>query len=127
MQSTAQSELIKEMLKTPGVSPSRVARQLGIDIKSVLEVIDPPDFSQRQYKKIEIGPEWCRKYAIAIKDVLAIWPEADYLRIEQARTDYDAGYIEMIQLRVEDKFILYAIPRKTRVRRRPYFNAPAEQ
>jgi hypothetical protein len=49
-------------------------------------------------------------------------------RIKRARQDYDSGLVELttglFKVSGEDAWVLFAIPRSTKVTREPYFSAP---
>jgi hypothetical protein len=71
-------------------------------------------------------PDNLRQYAVGFKyRHLIRWIDTD--DIKRARTDYDMGLVEIVTgpgvVKNEPAWILYAIPRKSPVRRELYFSA----
>ncbi len=69
-----------------------------------------------------------RSFIISRRYIDSDWPAMDDEAIAKARSDYDAGTIEVVTARDGFHQILYRIPRKVRdVKRKPYFIKATEE
>lgn len=107
-----------ELSLTPSQAMARLrALEVRPDFGVQYEVylIDPPK---------DLGRESLRPFIVSARHSLTTgWPLADRDAIERARSDYDAGLIEMFQGRDGPWYIQYAKPRRHRdSRRAPWFS-----
>lgn len=121
-----QKELIKQEYKTYN-DFQKVAQRLGIPVRYIKSTIygestvDPTSSVVIMTEEIEFGPIHMRPFTISRRRVDRMWPDSDLAAIKKAQRDYDEGHIEMCQGRSSLFFFLYAIPRKERIQRSPYF------
>lgn len=59
------------------------------------------------------GPAHLRKYIVAIRHVDGDWPTESISKIDEHRSKYDQGRVELCSGRDGYNIILYSIPRKT--------------
>lgn len=100
-------------------SPSKVARNLGISIRKVLEVdqeLSGHPRIVREERHDGLGRPELRQFTVARKRAMAVWDASDP-KIIAAREAYEAGTHDMATGRDGDWLILYSIPvRKTNPR-----------
>lgn len=119
-----EQEIIRNYLRLR--SPFKVANKLGLDIQTVLDVVNShPEllnprpssvYAERHGGK---GRPELREFVVARKKPTEPWDPGD-ISIAAARLDYEAGTIEMATGRDGDWLILYAIPR-VKIQPRPKF------
>lgn len=120
-----EDEVIRELRKVR--APAKVARNLGIDLRSVLEIADKTGGSSRTSREEQFegeGRPELRQFLVARKRAHHEWDNEDPL-IAQARADYEAGTHEMATGRDGDWLILYSIPRNRPQPRPNYFRPEA--
>ena len=105
---------------------TKVARKLSISERSI-QGVDMRYNKKFNYTPLGRGPQPMQRFIVAIRDVAhaAGWDNTDD-RIKQARKHYDAGEVEIATGRDGFNLIMYAIPRREKIRRKPYFSAPAQ-
>ena len=122
-------ELIREELRRSGFNLSRVANQLGVNYQKLKDEYSPR-YTPIVRPTVEmptdistLGKPGLQKYVIAVKaHGDGLWPIKFFNAIQRAHGLYDAGTHEMCQQKRKDGWIvLYLIPRKYKVNRRPYF------
>lgn len=114
-------EIIRDLRKFR--SPSKVARNLGLDVRVILPINDELANSPRNPRKEEFGgfgrPE-LSPYTVARKKAWAVWDNEDPA-IAKARADYEAGTHDMMTGRDGDWLILYSLPQAKVTPRPDYF------
>lgn len=86
------------------------------------------DFEYNERWKVSedgMGKRSLRRFIVAVRHVDTGWPRKD-AKIDKAREDYDKGIVELCQGRDGFNIILYAIPRKRRIKRPVYFKLEEE-
>lgn len=115
------SEILAELRKVR--APTKVARNLGVDLRMVLGVVDEIGGIRAMNREERWGgfgrPE-LKKYTVARKRAYQTWDNNDP-KITKARKDYEAGTHEMCTARDGNWLILYSIPRKKVEPRPDYF------
>ena len=103
---------------------AKVAHENGVPIGLVRVVYDELPVTSSSFTRLSEdgwGRQELRDYIVSRKKVDGSWPDSDNKIIVEARQKYDDGLIELCQGRDGDFTILYAIPRRSIIRRRPYF------
>lgn len=122
--SQVSSERLREVYTEHGGDPVKVAAALGLSTQDLAArlTIAPVPVSRRRKPPADVGKDYFRSYIVSIRHAEHThWPEADLSKIEQARANYEAGTHEICQGRDRDWFVLYCVPRKTRVGARKFF------
>lgn len=114
-------EIERELRKVR--APSRVARNLGIDIRIVLPIADRLEGAPRIIRQEQFGghgqPELA-PFTVGRKKAWEVW-DNNIPSISQARADYEAGTHDMVTGRDGDWLILYSIPQAKVTPRPDYF------
>lgn len=121
---TLSHEQLKELYDECGGDAVKLAAKLGMSISEVAArattVQSLP--ARRRQPPSDLGPDYYRRHIISIRhSEVPVWPQADQVRIESARMDYEAGTHEMCQARDRGWFVLYSIPRRKRTAPRKFF------
>ena len=123
MNTELKDEIVRELRKFR--SPSKVARNLGIDVRLVLPINDELSNSPRVQRQEQYGgfgrPE-LQQFIVGRKKAWAVWDNNDPT-IALARTNYEAGTHDMQTGRDGDWLILYSVP-QGRVTPRPHYFRP---
>lgn len=114
-------ELILRAIKDFNGSYEKVAKATTTSIK-IIEYIDVTENKKYNFTKEGKGRMNLRKYIVAVRSLFDDyeWNNKDP-KIAKARSDYEAGTHEMCTARDGMNLILYSIPRKKPVQRKPYF------
>jgi len=76
---------------------------------------------EEELKKLPIR---MAEHAVSIRHVFDFWPQESFRRIWEVQQLHDDGLVDVCQGKVNNHFVLYAIPRKRRdTKRRPWFTA----
>lgn len=114
-------EIVAELKKIR--APSKVARNLGVDIRLVLPIADELAGNPRVLREEQFGgwgsPEF-RDFAVARKRAHETWDNSTPA-IAEARAAYEAGTHDMCTGRDGDWLILYSIPQQRVTPRPDYF------
>lgn len=120
---TLEQEIVAELRKVR--APAKVARNLGLDIRTVLFVSDKIGGASRNNRPETYGgrgrPDLA-PYYVSRKRAYQAWDNSDP-DIAAARAAYEAGTHEMVTGRDGDWLILYSIPRN-KVQPRPDYFKP---
>lgn len=114
-------DIIRELRKFR--SPSKVAKNLGLDIRLILPIADELSAAPRVVRSEQfdgMGRPELAPYIVGRKKAWDRWDNQDPL-IAQARADYEAGTHDMITGRDGDWLILYSIPVLKKKPRPNYF------
>ena len=114
------AEIATDLLKTR--APSRTSKNLGYDIKLILQVAEQENQPRSRYEEHNGGEGRADilVYRIARKKAWQVWNNDDPA-IAKGRADYEAGTHEMATGRDGDWLLLYSIPRKKVDPRIDYF------
>jgi len=119
--SELRNEIIAELRKVR--APSKVARNLGIDIRLVLPIADDLSGTPRVLREEQFGgfgrPE-LRDFIAGRKRAHETWDNEEPT-IAEARANYEAGTHDMATGRDGDWLILYSIPQRRVTPRPDYF------
>lgn len=114
-------EIILELRKVR--APSKVSRNLGIDIRMVLPIADELAGTPRVVREEQFGgygrPE-LREFLVGRKRAHETWDNTDP-QIAIARTNYELGTYDMTTGRDGDWLLLYSIPQRKVTPRPDYF------
>lgn len=114
-------EIITELRKVR--APGKVARNLGVDISTVLAIKDEFVGTPRIIREEQnggFGRPGLRPFLVGRKRAWESWDNSDLL-IAKARADYEAGTHDMVTDRDGDWLILYSIPQQRVTPRPDYF------
>lgn len=117
-------EELREIYEECGGDPKRVAEALGISASELAEraIPAPVSLSSRRKPPEDLGHEYFRPFIVSKRHAdHTYWPREDESKIEEARAKYEAGTHEICQQRDRDWFVLFCVPRKTRVGARKFF------
>jgi hypothetical protein len=116
---TSDERVVRELYEQHGGDVGRVAQHLGLGVYAP----PPVNYSRRRTPPADVGKATLRKFMVSVRHVDSpLWPSEDEGKIEQARSDYEAGSHEMCQGRdLRGWFCLYSIPRKKRAGARKFF------
>lgn len=106
------SEILAELRKVR--APAKVARNLGLNLRVVLDVVDEiggVGAMSREERWGGLGRPELQKYTVARKRAYQTWDNDDS-KVAKARADYEAGTHEMCTGRDGNWLILYSIPRQ---------------
>ena len=121
MTSELKTEIELELRKVR--APGKVSRNLGIDIRLVLEVADELAGTPRRVRE-EIydgyGRPDIRQYLVGRKRATDVWDNTNPT-IAAARAAYEAGTHDMATGRDGDWLLLYSIPQRKVTPRPDYF------
>ena len=118
----ATRDMVLEEMRKPNADLQRVSRMFGLPVRLIRE-LQSGDKSTSSFKERHggLGRPELQQYIVGRTIAGEPWPVSTY--IEKARSDYDAGLVEMCQGRDGNWIILYAIPRtKPDYGRPPYFS-----
>ena len=97
--------------------PEKVAKALEVSLKTVKYVLKVQEYLDKGEGH---GPSLLKPYLVAVKNADEPW-DNNLPELAQAREEYDAGKVELCQKKVDDLILLYAIPRRRKTTRKPYF------
>lgn len=114
-------EIATDLRKTRGAT-SRTAKNLGYDIRLVLQVAEAENEPRivREEKYGGLGRPELRDYAVARKKAWQVWDNTQPA-LAKARAEFEEGSHEMVTGRDGDWLILYSIPRRVPLPRPDYF------
>ena len=116
-------DIVRELRKFR--SPSKVAKNLGLDIRVVLPIADELSAAPRTVRTAQYdgyGHPDMAKFAVGRKKAWEKWDNTEPA-IAKARADYEAGTHNMMTGRDGDWLILYSVPQR-KVTPRPNYFAP---
>lgn len=125
MNTDIEAEIVSELRKVR--APAKVARNLGVDLRLVLEVSDRIGGATRSSRGETFDGEGrpeLRDMAVARKRAYQVWDNTDPA-VAAARAAHEAGTHTMATGRDGDWLILYLIPQKTVTPRPDYFRPEA--
>lgn len=119
----AERDLIVLTLSENKGSYEKTSKILGISARIVYHV-DVTENKRYNFTAEGRGKLALQKYIVAIRDLTngGIWDNSDPL-ILKARKDYDDGKVEMMTGRDGMNLILYAVPRRIKADRKPWFSS----
>lgn len=94
-----------------------VAKELQVDVKTVRHILKTRGYYEQSDGR---GPATLKPYIVAVRTIEDQWDNTQP-EIKKARKDYDDGKVELCQGRDGDNIILYAIPKRRQVDRKPFF------
>lgn len=125
---TKQQELdILRYLRTTNRNYAHIAKKLSISEYSIMEV-DIKHNKRFNATEDGLGPQHLRKYIVGVRNLYRepVWVDDRDRKIQRAQDAYDKGFLELCQGRDGFNMILYAIPRKDKAVRKPYFTTMEE-
>lgn len=118
-----------ELYEKHGGDLEAVASELGLnsaDLDAFLPDVpaEPLFISETRVRPENLGRASMRPFLISVRHIYEPgWPRADKEKLEQARRDYDAGLVELIQGRDGNWILQYRVWRKQKARARSWFTA----
>lgn len=116
--------ILKNLEKYKGNS-KRVATKLGISERAVI-TLDIMKNKKYNYTAEGLGPKHLQQYIIGVRSTFSDQGWGKSSKIIEARKLYDQGLVEIATGRDGMNFILYAIPRREKINRKPYFSKTVE-
>ena len=122
--SEKETKEILKVLKDCHGNYNQASKRLVLSERAIMTV-DIIENKKFNYTGMGQGPDAMQKYLIARREVFSDqgWNHND-AKIKQARELYDEGKVEMATGRDGLVLLLYAIPRREKEIRKPYFSAP---
>ena len=120
LDNTIRLEILADLRKTR--APSRTAKNLGYDIRTILEIAneDRHPASRHEERHDGLGRPELRIYTVSRKKAWEAW-DNDSNSLKAARASYEAGTHDMLTGRDGEWLILYLIPQKRVTPRVNYF------
>lgn len=116
------TEELRKAYEECGGDLTKLAGRLGISLDALTEQFAPYPPPRRRRPPADLGQPNLRKYIVSVRHSgNPQWPKEDEAKIEKARSDWEAGMVEMCQGRDRGWVIQYSIPRKKRCAPRKFF------